>query len=93
VLGDFNARADSSVIQTVNGDGPRRLIDTHPVDQRHNDWTNFCAAKNEYSRIDYLLISQGVAANWLLDQSRVWDMDGWQTASDHRPILGAFRFE
>jgi endonuclease/exonuclease/phosphatase family metal-dependent hydrolase len=44
-----------------------------------------------YERIDFLLISKALLADWVAAESRVLAIPGWRTASDHRPVVAAFR--
>jgi len=46
-----------------------------------------------YERIDYLLMSQAMRADWIPTESHVFAMPDWKIASDHRPVLAAFRAE
>jgi len=54
-------------------------------------WTTFYEERNIYERIDFLLISQALALDWVAAESRVLAITGWRTASDHRPVVAAFR--
>jgi endonuclease/exonuclease/phosphatase family metal-dependent hydrolase len=44
-----------------------------------------------YERIDFLLISQALVGDWVVAESRVLAIPCWRTASDHRPVVAAFR--
>jgi exonuclease III len=46
---------------------------------------------DRYERIDYLLMSQALRADWVAMESHVLAMPDWKTASDHRPVVAAFR--
>ena len=105
VLGDFNDTQDSAVIRTVIGQDPHRLIDTRPAEGngqafvkpngpgalRTVAWTNYHPKEDSYTRIDYLLISRNLAPNWLPSESYVLASPNWGIASDHRPVVAAFR--
>jgi hypothetical protein len=51
----------------------------------------FYEAKNNWERIDFLLISQVLVADWMSVGIRVLAIPGWKTASDYRPVLAACR--
>jgi len=105
VLGDFNDTQDSAVIRTVMGQEPHRLIDTRPAEGqgqafvkptdpgalRTVAWTNYHPKEDAYTRIDYVLISRNLAPDWLPGKSYVLAWPNWGIASDHRPIVAAFR--
>ncbi len=105
VLGDFNDTEDSAVVQTIRGAGGEELFDTWPAEGGNGAvaipepgmatqgpaWTTFYEERNRFERIDYLLISQALVADWVAAESRVLAIPGWRTASDHRPVVAAFR--
>ena len=103
VLGDFNDTENSAVMKTIRGTGAGELFDTRPTESRAiaspevgiptpgAAWTTFREKAGHYERIDYLLISQSLRADWLAAESRVLAMPDWKTASDHRPVMAAFR--
>ena len=103
VLGDFNDTENSAVMKTIRGTGAGELFDTRPSESRGiassepgmptpgTAWTTFREKAGHYERIDYLLISQALRADWLAAESRVLAVPDWKTASDHRPVMAAFR--
>lgn len=104
VTGDFNDTKDSPSIRAVVGQGRWKLIDTRPAepngdnlpaprpdwDPRNITWTHFYGKQDSYERIDYLLISPGLAREWVREQTFVVTAANWGLASDHRPILATF---
>ena len=104
VLGDFNDLKDSKPIRTIIGRGKNALIDTRPAEKngelspapndpapaRHVTWTYYFSKDDTYSRIDYLLLSRGMAREWLPDATYIPARPDWGVASDHRPILAGF---
>ncbi len=104
VLGDFNDTKDSKSIRTLVGRGKHALIDTRPAERngdtesnsntrfspRNIAWTHFYGKEETYSRIDYILISHGMARAWNRDGTYVLTMANWGVASDHRPIVASF---
>ena len=107
VVGDLNDTRDTKAIKTVIGRGKRALIDTRPAERngappptadpshspRNVTWTYHYGKEDTYSRIDYLLISRGLAHAWETNGTFVLALPNWGAASDHRPIIGSFRVE
>jgi endonuclease/exonuclease/phosphatase family metal-dependent hydrolase len=103
VLGDLNDSKDSPSTKTVLGHGKHKLIDTRPSEQnpepgnsaeeRTVAWTHFFAKDDSYSRIDYILLSPGMAREWLKEGTRVLSIPGWGLGSDHRPLVAEFEAE
>jgi endonuclease/exonuclease/phosphatase family metal-dependent hydrolase len=104
VLGDFNDVKDSKPIRTLLGRGRTALIDTRPAEQNGDDrsspiprmqprdvtWTYYYGKEDTYSRIDYILLSRGMAREWNSNAAFVLSLPNWGLASDHRPIIGLF---
>jgi endonuclease/exonuclease/phosphatase family metal-dependent hydrolase len=101
VLGDFNDTYDSPAVKTVIGTGRNKLVDTRPAEAngdnqpnpiprfnpRNITWTHFYGKEDSYSRIDYILLSPGMAREWRPQDSRVLTLTNWGVGSDHRPIM------
>lgn len=105
VCGDFNDTKDSPALKALLGrSGPRHLVDTRPVerngdqaasenpkwDPRHVSWTHFYGKEDTYSRIDYILLSTGMAREWRREGSFLPTLPDWGIASDHRPVICEF---
>jgi len=104
VLGDFNDTKDSKSIRTLLGRGNSALIDTRPAERngdsqpnanphfapRNVTWTHYYGKEDTYSRIDYILLSRGMAKEWLSSETYVLTLPNWGVASDHRPIVAMF---
>ncbi len=104
VLGDFNATKDSPPVRAVIGRYRNRLVDTRPAERNRNDpasavpqkqgrnitWTHYYAQDDTYSRIDFLLLSQGMAREWDANETYVLATPAWGEASDHRPVVATF---
>ncbi len=102
VLGDFNDTQDSPPIRTVIGRGRLKLVDTRPAERngdelggagRNVTWTEHYAKEDVYSRIDYILLSPGMAREWMPSETYILALPNWGVASDHRPLLASFRIE
>jgi len=103
VLGDFNDTIDSPPLRTVIGRGKTKLVDTRPAEGRSDSadgngtrqrrsvtWTHFYSKDDSFRRIDFILLSRGMAREWIAEKSYVLALPNWGMASDHRPVLAAF---
>jgi endonuclease/exonuclease/phosphatase family metal-dependent hydrolase len=104
VLGDLNDTKDSRSTKAIMGIGRGKLVDTRPAERNGDNtppanpawdppnvtWTHFYGKEDSYSRIDYILLSQGMAQEWLKDETYVLALPNWGLASDHRPIVATF---
>jgi endonuclease/exonuclease/phosphatase family metal-dependent hydrolase len=101
VLGDLNDTKDRPPIRTLLGRGATALVDTRPA-ERNGDtgytpnprwqprtiaWTHYYGVEDSYSRIDYVLISAGLAKEWVRDATYILTQPDWGRASDHRPLV------
>ncbi|HXS67696.1 MAG TPA: endonuclease/exonuclease/phosphatase family protein [Candidatus Polarisedimenticolia bacterium] len=107
VLGDFNNTKDSDSTKAVIGTGKLKLIDTRPAERNGDDapssnrryapmnvtWTYYYGVQDTYSRIDYILLSPGMAREWVKSETYVLAMPNWGVGSDHRPIVAEFEAE
>ena len=107
VLGDFNNTKDSPSTKAIIGTGKSKLIDTRPAERNGDDasnpnrrynpmnvtWTYYYAVDDTYSRIDYILLSPGMAREWVKSETYVLAMPNWGIGSDHRPIVAGFEAE
>lgn len=104
ILGDFNDTRDSASTRMIMGQGKMRLVDTRPAElngaeagtkprssQRRVTWTHYFDVEDSYRRIDFLLLSKAMAREWLPAESYVLATADWGVASDHRPLVAAFR--
>lgn len=104
VCGDFNDTRDTPAIRTVMGRGNKSLMDTRPFekngdtipsenpnwDPRRVTWTHYYGKEDSYSRIDYILVSRGMAREWRKEGTYVLTVPNWGAASDHRPLVAEF---
>jgi len=97
VLGDFNDLQDSKSVRALIGKGRFGLIDTRPAERacygesssppRNVTWTYFYEREDTYQRVDYALLSPGMAREWNQQESFVVAEPDWGAASDHRPVV------
>jgi endonuclease/exonuclease/phosphatase family metal-dependent hydrolase len=107
VLGDLNDYKDSTSIKEVIGRGKHKLVDTRPA-ERNGDkpagpprmldapiitWTHYFAAEDVYSRLDYILLSPGMAREWTTNETYLLALPNWGKGSDHRPVVATFEAE
>ncbi len=104
VLGDLNDNQDTKSTRAVIGRGKHALIDTRPAerngdnqpnpnpryDPRRITWTHHYGKEDTYGRIDYILLSRGMAREWSKEETYVLAFPNWGTGSDHRPVVAGF---
>ena len=104
VLGDFNDTKDAASTKAVIGRGRHKLVDTRPGERngdnapspnpawepRNVTWTHYYGKEDTYSRIDYILVSPGMAREWVTNDTYALTIPNWGVGSDHRPIVATF---
>lgn len=89
VVGDMNDSITSAALRELIGNPPV-LADLRPVDSVGDLWTHFWAYQESYERLDYILVSQGMQPEVVMDKCRVIRDPLTYQASDHRPVLAVF---
>lgn len=107
VVGDFNDVKNSPPIKAAVGRGKTKLVDTRPAerngdnapspsprfDPMHVTWTYCYGLEDTYSRIDYILLSPGMAREWVEAETYIPMIPNWGVGSDHRPLVATFNAE
>jgi endonuclease/exonuclease/phosphatase family metal-dependent hydrolase len=90
VVGDLNDDPSSAPLQEITRyQGKAILHDLRPADASGAAWT-FRGLDDNHARIDYLLASDGLLPESVLDKTSVVDFPALAGASDHRPVVGTF---
>jgi len=104
VLGDFNDGKDTPSTKVIIGRGKQKLVDTRPAERNGDNvpsanpaweprsvtWTHFYGKEDLYSRIDFILLSPGLAREWVTNETYVLAIPNWGVGSDHRPLVATF---
>jgi len=105
VLGDLNDTYNTKAIKEVTGRGKNGLVDTRPAERNGDNlpnpanprykprdvtWTHYYGVEDTYSRLDYILLSHGMAREWVTNETYVLTIPNWGLGSDHRPIVATF---
>jgi len=108
VLGDFNDTYNTKGVKEIVGVGRNKLVDTRPAERsgdtephptnpryspRNITWTHYYGVEDSYSRIDYLMLSPGMAREWNQTETYIPTIPNWGTGSDHRPLVATFAAE
>jgi endonuclease/exonuclease/phosphatase family metal-dependent hydrolase len=93
VFGDFNDTKDSPVVAGLLGraGSPAALGLLPLADGAGDSWTYHWDETDEYSRVDYVMVSRALRPLVDRRRSRVHRTTGWRTASDHRPLVVILR--
>ena len=90
LVGDMNDDYKSAPLREVAGRRGGKLTDLRPLDSVGDAWTYFMESRDQYSRLDYLFVSEGMLPEVVKEQTRVVRDPLTTQASDHRPVIGVF---
>jgi len=108
VAGDLNDTRESKPVRTIIAAGRKNaLVDTRPAEPNGDDapnpnpsypppqvtWTHYFGKEDSYRRIDYILLSKGMAREWVTNDTFIVRVPNWGVGSDHRPIIATFLAE
>ena len=95
VYGDFNDTKNEPSLKEIIGprDSERALRDLWLKDADGDYWTEYWKTADVYSRIDYILVTRDLLPAVDYPKSYVYRSAYWNQASDHRPVVAAFRME
>ncbi len=88
LFGDLNDSKNEYPIREIIGwkGAPNYMMDLLLRDSRGEHWTYYWKAADEYSRVDYLLVSPALAEEVVPQKCGINDAPFWNEASDHRAI-------
>jgi len=95
VYGDFNDTKNEPCIKEIIGarDSGHELRDLWLKDADGDRWTEYWNMADVYSRIDYILVTRDLLPAVDYARSYVYRSTYWNEASDHRPVVAAFRID
>ena len=93
LFGDLNDTKNEYPVKELLGHAkdPLRMTDLFLADRHGYRWTHYWSTADIYSRIDYLLVSQGLWPEIAMDKSGISSPAIWFKASDHRAIFCTIR--
>lgn len=88
VLGDCNDTRNSKPLRLLTRRGGTMIATlAKAADPDGETWTYYYHRDDTYSRVDYVLVSPGLASAVTASGARVYDGPGVREASDHRPVV------
>ncbi|MEX1044967.1 MAG: endonuclease/exonuclease/phosphatase family protein [Chthoniobacterales bacterium] len=89
VFGDFNDTKNSPVVTGVLGrpGAPDALTALRLADRQGDQWTYHWAETDEYSRVDFVMISRALRPLVHRSGTRLHRAKDWRISSDHRPLV------
>ena len=93
LMGDFNDTKNEKALWEIKGkpDWPDSLIPVSLADDHGEFWTEYWAAADIYSRIDYVLVTKKLEPEIDAAQSGIARPSYWNQASDHCPVTIALK--
>ena len=89
LFGDLNDKKNSPVLRSLLGrpGSESALTNLTLPDQGGDHWTYYWDETDQYSRIDYILVSGRLRSLINKNKSRIHRTANWMEASDHRPLV------
>jgi len=93
LFGDFNDTKNSAVVRGILGRaGSKTALTLLPLSDRQGDqWTYRWEESDEYSRVDFIMVSETLRPMVRRRGTRVYREPRWFEASDHRPLVVSLR--
>ena len=93
LMGDLNDTKNEPTMKEITGvrGSPQYMADLWLADPVGDRWTYYWDTADEYSRIDYILVSPALFARVDFKKSGIDRSPGWNDASDHRLIYATLR--
>lgn len=87
VVGDWNDTRSTRPVRAMQKRGELVVGElVRAADSRGHLWTHFFRREDQYSRIDYLMVSPGLKPLVVGNRATIHDGPGVVDASDHRPV-------
>jgi len=88
LMGDFNDTKNEKSLREITGtpEGPDSMRPLSLTDDHGEYWTEFWAAADIYSRIDYILVAKKLEPEIDTVHSGITRPSFWNEASDHCPV-------
>jgi len=89
VMGDFNDTKNSKTVLKILGTpkNPDSLQALPLTDDRGESWTEYWKKADEYTRIDYMMVSKELEPEIIYNHSGIARPSSWSDASDHCAIF------
>lgn len=89
LFGDLNDNKNSPAVAGLAGrNGDKGSLDILELSDKNGDqWTYHWSESDEYSRVDYVMVSKSLAPLVRKKKSSIHRAPGWTEASDHRPLV------
>lgn len=90
--GDFNEGRNEPALKALQGhrQSPGALHILDLADPLGDRWTHYWKEADQYSRIDFILVSPALRQSVNPDSSGILRPENWEKISDHRPLLVDF---
>lgn len=87
VAGDWNDTRGARPVRALQKRGETEIGElVRASDSRNETWTHFFRREDQYSRVDYLMVSPGLKPFVAGNRAKIWDGAGAAEASDHRAV-------